>query len=51
MRKVLWLACIVGCLAGLGCLDDLRRGHQGMTRTAVSDRARQVESDLDWDSL
>ena len=51
MRKLLWLVCVAACLSGLGCLDELRRGNSGLTRTAVSDQARQVENDLDWGSL
>ena len=53
MRRLFVLICF--CLvsaSSAGCfLDDIRRDKGGITRTAVSARARQIEDDMSWGSL
>ncbi len=54
MRRMLWLACLCLCIPSIGCfgfLDDLRRDSGHIHKFGASSRARQIESDLDWDSL
>ena len=53
MRRLFLLLCL--CLftaSSTGCiLDEIRRDNGGITRSAVSAKARQIEDDLDWGSL
>ena len=53
MRRLLLLLCL--CLftaSSAGCfLDEIRRDNGGITRTAVSAKAKQIEDDMSWGSL
>jgi hypothetical protein len=53
MRRLLcWLGLCIFAASATGCfLDDIRRDNTGISRTGVSAKARQIESDLDWSSL
>ena len=51
-RLFLFVSLSFFIVSSSGCfLDEIRRDNGGITRTAVSARARQIEDDLNWGSL
>ncbi len=51
MRKLLWLVAMCLSVSSIGCFLDNALRSTALTRTAGSERARQVENDLDWGTM
>jgi hypothetical protein len=52
MRRLLWLMLLGFSVSSTGCiLHKLLNDKPGITKMGGSSKARQIESDLDWESL
>lgn len=51
MRRMLWVACLLClCASNVGCfLDEMRRERSGMPYMGASEKARQIERDVDFE--
>ena len=51
-RLFLLVGLCLFCASSTGCfLDEIRRDNGGITRSAVSSKARQIEDDMNWGSM